>query len=230
MPPLTHPSIALASPAIRKLCPLLRVEHLKIGTLPPLSFEVGDGRCLAVEGPSGSGKTRLLRALADLDAAPGHIFLDGSERNELTAPEWRRLVRYAAAEPAWWSDTPRAAFPRASARAARVERLIVLLGLDVPALDQSIATLSTGERQRLALVRALVDEPKVLLLDEPTAALDEGAAARVENLINAQLRDGRIVLLASHDRGLVERLAHERLILERPRASAQSAESHRSTP
>ena len=207
---------------------MLRVEHLKIGTLPPLSFEVGDGRCLAVEGPSGSGKTRLLRAVADLDAAPGHILLDGSERGEMSAPEWRRLVRYAAAEPAWWSDTPRAAFPRASPHAARAERLIITLGLDAPALDQPIATLSTGERQRLALVRALADEPRVLLLDEPTAALDEGAAARVENLINAHLQDGRIVLLASHDRGLVERLAHERLILERPRAAVRDAESQRS--
>ena len=50
----------------------------------------------------------------------------------------------------------------------------------------------------------------------------------MENLINAHLQDGRIVLLASHDRGLVERLAHERLILERPRAAVRDAESQRS--
>lgn len=197
---------------------MLRVEHLKIGTLPSLSFEVGDGRCLAVEGPSGSGKTRLLRAIADLDAAPGHIFLDGAERSEMTGPEWRRMVRYAAAEPGWWSDTPRAALPRSGAGAKRAQRLVTSLGLETAAIDQPIATLSTGERQRLALARALADEPKVLLLDEPTGALDPQAAAMVEELINLQLQAGRMVLLASHDRGLADRLAHERLILGRPRA------------
>ena len=189
---------------------MLRVEHLKIGTLPPLSFEVGDGRCLAVEGPSGSGKTRLLRAIADLDAAPGQIFLDGSERHEMTAPQWRRLVRYAAAEPGWWSDTPRSAFAFNRKSAPRRDRLLASLGLDAAMLDQSLATLSTGERQRLALVRALADEPKVLLLDEPTGALDVEAAALVEQDIQSQLHAGRIVILASHDRGLVGRLAHER--------------------
>ena len=199
---------------------MLRVEHLKIGTLPSLSFEVGDGRCLAVEGPSGSGKTRLLRAVADLDFAEGHIFLDGSERGEMSGPDWRRLVRYAAAEPAWWSDTPRAAFPRNGPHTAQAETTIAALGLDARLIDQPVAILSTGERQRLALARALADAPKVLLLDEPTGALDPQAAAMVEELINHQLQAGRIVLLASHDRGLTDRLAHERLILGRPKAAA----------
>ena len=203
---------------------MLRVERLKIGSLPPLSFEVGEGHCLAIEGPSGSGKTRLLRAIADLDAVAGHIFLDGSERGEISAPEWRRLVRYIAAEPAWWSDTPRTAFPRAKAAMMRAERLIAALGIEAAMLDQTIATLSTGERQRLALARALCGEPKVLLLDEPTAALDTLAAARVEGIIAAELKSGHIVILASHDRTLVDRLAHERLILERPRAAAQQPE------
>ena len=79
---------------------MLRVEHLQAGTLPPLTFEVGAGECLAVEGPSGAGKTRLLRAIADLDSAPGQVFLNGAERNEMPAPRWRRHVRYCAAEPA----------------------------------------------------------------------------------------------------------------------------------
>ena len=96
---------------------LLRVEHLRIGELPPLSFEVADGECLAVEGPSGAGKTRVLRAIADLDPAPGQVFLDGAERNEMTGPEWRALVRYCSAEPAWWTEThaPRCPQRRAAA-------------------------------------------------------------------------------------------------------------------
>ena len=64
---------------------MLRVEHLRIGQLPPLSFAVAGGECLAIEGPSGSGKTRILRAIADLDPVEGHLFIDGSERAEVPA-------------------------------------------------------------------------------------------------------------------------------------------------
>ncbi len=200
---------------------MLRVEHLKAGTLPPLSFSVADGECMAVEGPSGSGKTRLLRAIADLDPAPGLVFVDGTERREMSAPSWRRLVRYAAAEPAWWTDTPRAGFPNESS-SARLARLLASVGLEAGALDRPVAQLSTGERQRLALVRALLDEPRVLLLDEPTASLDAAAGALVEELIRFQLLAGRAVLLASHDAGAVGRLAHVRLELAPPAVQAPS--------
>lgn len=196
---------------------MLRVEHLKVGSLPPLSFEVSDGRCLAIEGPSGSGKTRLLRAIADLDAADGHVFLNGQERREVSAPEWRRMVRFAAAEPHWWTDTPRSAFPSGLARSQRVLELLSALGLEESHLDQTIARLSTGERQRLALVRALADEPLVLLLDEPTSALDAQAAALVESVITSQLEAGRMALIASHDQGLIDRVSDESLILVRAR-------------
>ena len=81
---------------------MLRIDYLRVPGLPALSFEVPARECLAVEGPSGSGKTRLLRAIADLDAAQGYAYLEGVERRELPGPEWRRRVRYASAEPAWW--------------------------------------------------------------------------------------------------------------------------------
>ncbi len=195
---------------------MLRIEHLKVGTLPPLSFAVADGECIAVEGPSGSGKTRFLRAVADLDPAHGLVFVDGTERSELSAPSWRRLVRYAAAEPAWWTDTPRGSFPREATSSPRVGRLLASVGLEGGALDRPVAELSTGERQRLALVRAVLDEPRVLLLDEPTASLDPAAGGLVEELIRFQLLAGRSVLLASHDAGAVARLAHARLELAPP--------------
>lgn len=158
---------------------MLRVEKLRIGALPSLSFAVADGECLAVEGPSGSGKTRILRAIADLDPNEGQLFLDGIERREMPATEWRKHVRYAAAEPGWWADTPR-------------------------------QTLPTTE---FVDARAILDEPRVLLLDEPTAALDAGATAMVEELIRFQLQAGRSVLIASHDTQLIDRLAHVRLQL-----------------
>lgn len=192
---------------------MLRVEHLRIGLLPPLSFAVANGECLAIEGPSGSGKTRILRAIADLDPADGQIFLDGIERGEMAAPDWRRAVRYGAAEPAWWTDTPRGSMPAEPHLQPRLLRLMASLGLDEKLIDRPVSLLSTGERQRLALVRALADEPKVLLLDEPTGALDVAATALVEEQIRFQLLAGRSVLIASHDAALVGRLAHAHLQL-----------------
>lgn len=202
---------------------MLRIENLKAGDLPPLSFKLADGECLAVEGPSGAGKTRLLRAIADLDPAAGQVFLDGAERREMTGFGWRALVRYVAAEPAWWSDTARAAFP-GGAPPQRMERLFDALGLHVAMLDRPLALTSTGERQRMALARALVDEPRVLLLDEPTAALDAGNAALVEELIRYQILSGRVVVLVSHDGGMIGRLATVRLELARPRPDGRHAD------
>ncbi len=189
--------------------PLLRIESLQVHGLEPVSFELDGGECLAIQGPSGSGKTVLLRALADLDPAEGRIFLDGAERNALSGPEWRKRVRYAAAEPGWWGETPRAHFSSGEG----LEKLIASLGLKSAQLDQSLAKLSTGERQRMALARTVIDAPSVLLLDEPTGALDAKATAQAERLIKQQLRGGHAVILVSHDPNQVKRLANRKLTL-----------------
>lgn len=196
---------------------MLRVESLKVDPLPPLTFTVANGECLAVEGPSGSGKTRLLRAIADLDPAPGHIFVDGAERLEMRGPKWRRRVRYASSEPAWWTTTAREAFPLAKGESEqRLAGLLAAMAVDQKLLDRPLTELSTGERHRLALARAMIDEPRVLLLDEPTSGLDPQAAALVEELVRFQLLAGRAVVLASHDQSQIERMAHARLQLAKP--------------
>jgi len=204
---------------------LLRIDNLKVGDLPVLTFAVADGECLAVEAPSGGGKTRLIRAIADLDPSEGQIFLDGAERREMTGPAWRRLVRYVAAEPGWWTETPRGAFPAEDVAARRIARLLPALGLSTELLDRPIALLSTGERQRLALARALIDAPRVLLLDEPTAALDPVSSGLVVEEIRYQMLSGVSVILVSHDAAEVERLAHARLQLApiRPGATGETA-------
>jgi ABC-type multidrug transport system ATPase subunit len=170
---------------------------------------------LAIEGPSGSGKTRLLRALADLDRCKGRIFLDGVEQSELPGPQWRAGMRYIAAEPAWWTDTAKGSFPTNAVALARASRLVVALGLTQADTERPLSELSTGERQRLALARALADDPKVLLLDEPTSGLDSASAALVEEVVKFRLLSGHIVLLASHDGGLLARLADARLTLSK---------------
>jgi len=209
---------------------VLRIEKLIIGRLPPLSFSVRSGECLAIEAPSGIGKTRLLRAIADLDPARGRIFLDGIDRSELPAPEWRKRVRYVAAEPGWWTETPRPVFEtlisnfKANAPvddplgdltdpAARLDRLLGEVDLDPVLLDRPVAQLSTGERQRLALIRAMFDRPDVLLLDEPTGPLDPANTALVEEVLKYALNADQTIILVSHDSGQVGRLAHARLQL-----------------
>ncbi len=198
---------------------MLRVDRLKAEPLPPLSFTVADGECLAVEGPSGSGKTRLLRAIADLDPSVGYVFVDGAERSEMRAPKWRRRVRYASSEPAWWTETAREAFPLGPPGALeRLERLLGSIALAPKVLDQPLSELSTGERHRLALARALIDDPRVILLDEPTSGLDPQTAILVEELIRFQILAGKSIVLASHDQAQISRLAHVRLQLAKPLA------------
>ncbi len=205
---------------------MLRADKLIVPPLPPLSFSVAGGECLAVEGPSGSGKTRLLRALADLDAAEGQVFLEGAERGELSAPKWRRRVRYAATEPAWWCETARLAFNGAPGAKASLAPLLNSIGLEPSIIDKPLSALSTGERQRLAFARAMIDQPRVLLLDEPTNGLDPHSTALVEDCIKRHLLMGRAVVLASHDQEQIERLAHASLQLapaRRPRSDATAA-------
>ena len=191
---------------------MLKIEKLNIPGLPLLSFEVAAGECMGIEGPSGSGKTRILRAVADLDPAGGYVFLEGAERVEISAPQWRRQVRYVSAEPAWWADTARQHIT-SQPELQRYERMAASLGIEPAALDRPIAMLSTGERLRLGLARALADEPRVILLDEPTGALDPSATALTEELIRFQILAGRAVVLVSHVPGQMARLAHKQLQL-----------------
>ena len=203
---------------------MLRVENLCTFAQPNVSFEVATGKCLALQGPSGSGKTTILRAIADLDKAGGLVFLDGAERSEMSAPEWRHLVRYIASEPGWWEDTPRGVFNNLSDTAAsKLEKLLDNVGIETDLIDRPVSKLSTGERQRISLVRALIDDPRALLLDEPTAALDTANAALVEELIRYQKLSGKMILLVSHQTAQVRRLADDRLELDAPKTAEQAS-------
>lgn len=189
---------------------MLRVRGLTFIGVDQVDFDLERGECVALTGPSGSGKTLLLRALADLDPNTGRVTLDGAARERLPAPRWRRLVGYLPVESGWWADLVGDHFPDRQAAA----ELAVVLGLPAKALDWPVARLSTGERQRLALARALIQAPKVLLLDEPTSGLDEQATERVEALLRARLAAGTAILLATHDRGQAARMARRLLRLE----------------
>lgn len=188
---------------------MLRVAGLERAGLQPVSFEVEAGDCLAVQGPSGSGKTLLLRALADLDPHQGEAAVDGASCNAMPAPEWRRRVAYVPAESGWWAERVGEHFRDWTAAAPWLDALYLAAQADWP-----VARLSTGERQRLALIRALLLQPRVLLLDEPTSALDGETTAAVERLVADRLRDGAAAVWVTHDPAQARRIAHRCLFIE----------------
>jgi ABC-type iron transport system FetAB ATPase subunit len=182
----------------------LKISHLSSPLAGPFDFEVTAGRCAAITGPSGSGKSLLLRMIADLDQNEGQVALGDLSRVSCDAPGWRRQVIYVAAEAGWWADRVIDHFAPAQLDAARA--LAERLGLKPELFDGSVARLSTGEKQRLALIRALVLDPAVLLLDEPTSSLDRDSIARTEAVLKARLDAGLIIVLVTHDSDQAERL------------------------
>lgn len=179
----------------------LSVRNLEGAGVSAPSLDVPAGGCVAVRGASGSGKTRLLRAIADLDPNAGDVRCGGQERRAMPGPQWRRKVAFVPAESGWWDDTVRDHFPAGSP-----ERELAALGLPAEALDWRVERLSTGERQRLALARALAGGPDALLLDEPTSGLDPEARAAVEARLRRFRDAGGAILLVTHDAEQAQRL------------------------
>src|SRR4051794_12093346 len=190
--------------------PVLEVRDLRTAILKPASFALSMGECIAIRGPSGAGKTLLLRAIADLDPNTGTVILEDRDRSSIPGPEWRRLVGYVPAEPGWWAETVGEHFADLTAAAVFLNNL----GFPDETGTWPVSRLSTGERLRLALVRALIMRPKVLLLDEPTAALDAASVAAVESLIAAERRAGLAILWVTHDPSQARRIADRQLVME----------------
>lgn len=183
------------------------------------------GERLAVAGPSGSGKTLLLRALAGLDALDEGDLLgraDGALAPIQSLPAHRAAVAYAAQRPALTGTVREAlaapfAFGVHAGRAfdeAEAGRRLDALGRGLELLDAEAETLSGGEAQTVGLARALLTEPSVLLLDEPTAGLDPERAEAVETAVEAFLGPGgRAVVWTSHDAAQLARVTDRRLDL-----------------
>ncbi|MEE8188161.1 MAG: ATP-binding cassette domain-containing protein [Kiloniellales bacterium] len=198
---------------------MLEVRALSRPGLAPVDLDLAEGEALALLGPSGSGKTLLLRAIADLDPNEGRVSLDGMSREAVSGPEWRSRVTYLAAEPGWWAARPAEHF--ADPAAARA--FLAPLGLPEDSLDRPITELSTGERHRLALIRVLVQSPKVLLLDEPSAGLDQDTARALENVLRERIKNGAAILFSTHDEALAARLGDRRLRVSGGRVAEETS-------
>ena len=194
--------------ARREPC-LFQVSHLNRAGLPSVSLSLSAGELVCLSGPSGAGKTLLLRALADLDVNRGQLSLEGIPREQFTAPAWRRRVGYLPAESRWWGATVAEHFERLEALQ------LTALGFDAAVADWRVERLSSGERQRLALARLLANQPRVLLLDEPTANLDPDNMRKVERLVKDYLRERQAACLwVTHSREQVGRIADRELHLD----------------
>lgn len=188
---------------------MLVVESLTRPGLGPVSLTIARGECVALAGPSGAGKTLLLRAIADLDPAEGRVSWGGADRTAMSAPHWRRLVGYVPAEPGWWADTVAEHVADWAGAAPLARRLLLPEGIG----QAAVARLSTGERQRLALIRALRESPQALLLDEPTSALDAASRDRVEEILAERCREGLALLWVTHDSAQAARVATRTLTI-----------------
>ncbi|MCW9034854.1 MAG: ABC transporter ATP-binding protein [Rhodospirillales bacterium] len=189
---------------------VLEIKDLRRLGLSPLSFSLSSGECLAVQGPSGAGKSLLLRAIADLDPNDGSVALNGISRNQRTGAQWRQQVAYLPAESGWWSELVQDHFEDW----VSVRKKLPTILMPDDAGGWAIQRLSTGEKQRLALLRALEEKPKILLLDEPTAALDPETTAAVESIVSTFLENGGSAIWVSHDRAQAGRMAKRLLSLE----------------
>lgn len=160
-----------------------------------VSLSVSCGDVVIISGPSGSGKSSLLRLLNRLsDPASGDIFLNGRPLNSYKAVEIRRQVHYMQQTPLMAEGTVRdnlvLPFSFRSLRETELPTdkalrdLLDMFRLLNVSLTDSAATLSVGQKQRLAFIRALLLKPKVLLLDEPTSALDPESRSVVEEHID----------------------------------------------
>ncbi len=192
-----------------------------------LCFELRPQERVAVQGPSGSGKTVLLRTLAGLEPLQeGTIVFGGRALDDWPMPAYRCRVTLLAQRPSLAEgpveDVLRAPFSfrvHAERRYRREDAMAILgrVGRDEAFLERDTTNLSGGEQQIVALLRALLLEPQVLLLDEPTASLDAAATDAVEQLVALWLEGGRerAYLWTSHDAAQLARVTDRRVELHR---------------
>ncbi len=211
----------------------LAVDLDRTPILHGVSCSVGSGGWLALIGPNGAGKTTLLRAVAGLLRHRGEVLLDGAGTGSLSGRDRARLIAYVPQEPVLPPDmtvaeyvllgrTPYIRYLGGPGRGDReaAARAAERLGVS-PFADRRLASLSGGERKRVVLARALAQDPKVLLLDEPTSSLDIGHQQQVLDLVDELRGTGGLTVLSTlHDLTTAGQYADQLVLLHQGRIEA----------
>lgn len=204
---------------------------------PPLfenaSLQIAAGELVSLQGPSGSGKSTLLRCLVGLEPRhSGVIRWRGEEVGAHNIRAFRQRVHYVQQEPVAVEETVAGnlEFARRMAEELRrdadpkpldqdaQQKLLDDLGLGAIDWERDFDRLSVGERQRVALVRSLTPQPDVLLLDEPTASLDDTRARQVEDLLTEYKRarpERRALVWVTHSPAQRQRLGGREIDIRR---------------
>lgn len=204
---------------------MLAAEHLtrrfdERVAVDDVSFEVGAGEIFALLGPNGAGKTTTLRMLAGLIAATsGTVRLDNAVLTTASADRLRSRIGFLPETPGLWDRLTvfQNLLVHAQLQDVSNPRQVVreaLAQFDLSTRGHELAAqLSKGLKQRVALARTLLHQPSVVLLDEPTSGLDPESAREVRDLILRLRRDGRAILVSTHNLDEVERVADRVAVL-----------------
>lgn len=183
-------------------------------------------------GENGAGKTTLMRMLcAILESTAGEVFLDGREITSMGA-DYRDLLGYLPQDFGYYPNYTAKEFllymaalkgiPRSTA-GKRTKELLEVVGLE-EAASKKVKTFSGGMKQRVGIAQALLNQPKILVLDEPTAGLDPKERVRFRNLISDYAAD-RIVILSTHIVSDIEAIADEVLLMKKGKLVSQGTVS-----
>ena len=211
----------------------LAVDLDRTPILHGVSCSAGSGGWLALIGPNGAGKTTLLRAVAGLLPHRGEVLLGGDGAGLLSGRDRARLIAYVPQEPVLPPDmtvaeyvllgrTPYVSYLGGPGRSDREAARLATERLGVSRFaGRRLASLSGGERKRVVLARALAQDPRVLLLDEPTSSLDIGHQQQVLDLVDELRRTGGLTVLSTlHDLTTAGQYADRLVLLHEGRIEA----------
>jgi iron complex transport system ATP-binding protein len=201
---------------------LLEAKALALpGRLFGVSLTLAEGELVALIGPNGSGKTSLLHAIAGIGAGAGEVMIDGASLRSAGSARRPRLLSFLpASRDVRWPLAGRDLIHLGGATHAQVEQVIAQLELGAVA-DRRVDRLSTGERSRILLARALAPQPRLLLLDEPTANLDPLWQIRLMERLKEQVaRTKQAALIAIHDLDAAARYGDRILVMNGGRIAA----------
>jgi len=194
------------------------------GLQQSLELSVAAGETVCISGASGIGKSILLRCFADLLPHTGEMKLNGESSVSMPANEWRRRVCLLPAESQWWFVGVKEHFIKSENGAEQScnaiddefeQSCFRQLGFSPEVLQWRIDRLSTGEKQRLSLLRVFNRKPEVLLLDEPTASLDPLSIRKAEACIASYKQKTQCaVIWVSHDPAQIRRVADRHVYLD----------------